>query len=150
MHDVAVFLDGLVSMGSHVTLERLEDFSGCDSSLSSHLFVFSSRWSGLGLGDGLSLLDSLHGVWVEFSVLASVSQWVLSLGQVKSDVLSGWSEDSLDLIGVDDSGHIGVGEDFLLDSVASLELGRLSEGSEMFVQGLEGGLGPDDESSCFS
>lgn len=148
VHDLAVFLDGLVSVGSHVGLEGLKDLSDGDSSLGGSLPIIG-RWGGSGLGDGLGLLDSLDGVWVESSVLGGVSQGVLSLSQVDSDVLSGGSENSLDLVGVDDSGDVGVGQDFLLDSVASLELGGLSEGPEVLVQGLKGRLGPDDEPSCF-
>ena len=57
-------------------------------------------------GDELSLLGS---EWVESVSDGSVGKWVLLGLIVNSDVSSGFSKFGLNLIGVDDSGKIGVG-----------------------------------------
>lgn len=61
--------------------------------------------------------------------------------------MSGGSNDALDGIRVDDLSDIRVSENGSVKSVSSLFFSSLSEGSEDFVEGSEGGLGPDDESS---
>jgi len=53
----------------------------------------------------------------------------------------------LNFVGVDDSGDISVGEDGSVEIVTSLSLRWDSVGTEDVVEGSEGGLGPDDESS---
>jgi len=69
------------------------------------------------------------------------------LGFVVSRVVLGSSDDRLDLVGVDDLGNVGVGEDGSVESVTVLLLRAESVCSEDLVQGLEGGFGPDDESA---
>ena len=62
-------------------------------------------------------------------------------------VLVSDSDNILDLIGVDDSGQIGVGEQGAVQLVSLLLLSGLSVRAEDVVQGLEGAGGPDDEST---
>jgi len=56
----------------------------------------------------------------------------------------------LDLVGVNESCEVRVGEDLLLEVISFLLDSGLSVGSEDFVEGLEGGGGPDHESSELS
>lgn len=66
---------------------------------------------------------------------------------MQNEVLSGGSNGRLDLIGVDDSGNIGVGQNGSLQLEVALLFSGLSVGSENGVQSGTGGLGPDDEST---
>lgn len=126
MHDLSVFFNSDIGVASNVLVESLQLFSGGDSSGNGDLLVFSGKGS-LGLGNSGGLLNSLSGERIELSVLCLVSQWVLSLALVHSDVLFGGSKNSLDFIRVDKSGNIGVGENFLGEFVATFEWGGLTE-----------------------
>jgi len=64
-----------------------------------------------------------------------------------SSVVLQWFNDGLDLIGINNSGQIRVGKDLLLEVISLLLDSGLGVGSENFVKGLEGGGGPDHESS---
>jgi len=57
---------------------------------------------------------------------------------VGDEVFLGGSHDGLDLVGVDDSGDVGVGEDGPLQLEVALLLASLSEGAEDGVQCLAG------------
>lgn len=122
---------------------------------SGHLLdLFSSA-----LGDSLdrslslslsSLLSKDRGVWVESLHHPGVLQWVDLGGSASLDLLLGWSDGGLDLVGVDDLGDIGVADNGGLDVVSSLQSGESSLGSEQVSQSLDGSLGPDAESSEMS
>lgn len=58
-----------------------------------------------------------------------------------------WLKDSLNFIGVDDSGQVRVGEDLLLKVISFLLYSSFCVGSENSIQGFEGRGGPDNESS---
>ena len=66
---------------------------------------------------------------------------------VEVDISPLGSDNSLDFIGIDDSGKVSVVEEGSLEEVALLELGRLFEAAEEVVESFEGFLGPDDESA---
>lgn len=87
----------------------------------------------------------MPGVGVELVEGLGVVEWVVLAGVVEDSVGLGGSDCALDLVGVDDSGDVGVG-DLAVGKVVSLLLhGRLGEGSEDIVELLEGALSPDDE-----
>jgi len=112
----------------------------------------------LGLKSFLSLLVVLFvgglfnlvkglGVWVELFKSLSVGEWVLSSSGDWSGIVSLWSDDALDFVGVDDLSDIRVGDQMSLEVVSRLALGGNSVGTENLVEGLESGLSPDDESA---
>lgn len=127
--------------------------------------VFLLLISSLGLGDtslGLkSEFSSLLVVFVGLSVHSSqdvvvgvqsfhssgVVQWVLLLLGVEGLVFSSASDSSLDGIGVDDLGNVGVGEGGSVQVVAALFLTSESVRTEDLVKGSESGFRPDDESA---
>lgn len=76
-----------------------------------------------------------------------VAKRVLLLDLMEGLVLVGHSDNVLDLIGVDDSGQVGVGEQGAVQLVSLLLLSGLSVRTEDVVQGLEGTGSPDDESA---
>lgn len=94
---------------------------------------------------GNLLLD--FGIWVQFEQSGVVLEWVLLLVGVLEGGLSGVSDDGLDLIGVDDSGQIGVAHAGSVEGVSGFLGSVIFEGSEDGVQGFEGGSGVDAESS---
>jgi len=101
----------------------------------------------LGLGEDLSLL---LGEWVEFGHHSLVGQWVLLGLIVDFDGGSHFSLFGLNLIGVDDSGKISAGHNVSVELVSGLLEGSISVGTEDGVEGLEGILGEDKESSEMS
>jgi len=64
--------------------------------------------------------------------------------------LFGVSDDGLDLIGVDDSGQIGVAHARSVEGISGFLGSVIFVGSEDGVQGFESGSGVDDESSDLS
>lgn len=62
----------------------------------------------------------------------------------------GVSDDGLDLIGVDDSGQIGVAHAGSVEGVSGFLGSVVFEGSEDGVQGFKSGGGVDDESTDLS
>lgn len=129
---------GLLGL-SLLSSELLRDSSlGLDVLLSSLSVLLVSLLSSLSLDSGEGV-ESVHNL--------SVSEGVLLLDFMEDNRLSGGSDDALDLIGVDESGEVGGGHDCSLELVALLLLSSLSVRSEDGVEGLEGVLGPDDESS---
>ena len=98
----------------------------------------------IGLSGGVLDKDS---VGVQSLEGLDVAQRVLLLDLMEGLVLVGDSDDILDLIGVDDSGQVGVGQQRAVQLVALLLLSGFSVRTENVVQGLEGAGGPDDESA---
>jgi hypothetical protein len=92
----------------------------------------------------LSRLDSLE--WVEFVHEGFVLEWVPSLSWVENLLLFLVSEDTLDLIRVDDGVDVWVRNDLSLESVVSLLSGSIL-GSELFGKLSHGTLGVNGESS---
>ena len=84
-------------------------------------------------------IESLHGT--------SVFKWVLLGLLVENSVGSDTSQLRLNLITVDDSGEISAGHEVSVEGVAPLFNTLGSVVSEDVVKGLEGVLGPDDESA---
>lgn len=75
-----------------------------------------------------------------------VGEWVL-LSVLDLGDSDGWSDGSLDFVGVDDSGDVSVGEDGSGELESFLLLSGISVGSEDVVQFSEGSFSPDGESS---
>lgn len=97
---------------------------------------------------GLLLLGSQDlGVGVEGIEELSVSQGVLLLSVVENDGGLSSSDLLLNLVRVDDSSEIRVGDHGSEELVSVLLEGGVSVGSEELVKGSEGALSPDDESS---
>jgi len=74
------------------------------------------------------LLD--FGIWVQFEQSGVVLEWVLLLVGVLEGGLFGVSDDGLDLIGVDDSGQIGVAHAGSVEGVSGFLGSGIFEGSE--------------------
>jgi len=106
---------------------------------------FLSLLSGFLVGLDGGGVDEL-GVGVEGEQGGLVGQGV-SLSGVQGGVVLGSVNDALDLVGVDDSGQVGVAHDASVQSVSLLLLTGVSVGTEDLVQLGEGALSPDDESS---
>ena len=62
-------------------------------------------------------------------------------------VLFNGVDNGLDFIRVDDSGNIGVGEDWSFKLVVRFFRASFTVGSENGVEGFEGGLSPDAETT---
>ena len=101
----------------------------------------------LGLGEELCLL---LGEWVKLVHHGLVGQWVLLGLVVGSDGGLDISQLGLNLIGVDDSSKISAGHNVSVELVSRLLEGTVSVGTEDGVEGLEGILGEDEESSEMS
>lgn len=119
-------------------------------------FLSSFRFLGLKSGGSLGLsfffelgnnFGMLLGEWVESLHDGLVGKWVLLVLVVSSNALSNLSQLGLNLVGVDDSGNIGAVHDGSVQSVSLLLLGDVGWGSKDGVEGLEGILGENDESS---
>jgi len=97
---------------------------------------------------GFSSLDSEDlAVWVEFFHSGLVSQGI-SLGASGSSWLFlGLLQNGLDGITVDKSVEVSSADNILLESVATLDVGSGLSVTEDLFEGIEGGLGPDAESS---
>lgn len=95
---------------------------------------------------GLSSAESL-GSWVESLHHGAVLEWVLLLLVVSADGGSDLSELALDLVGVDNSGEVGAVHHVSAELESTLLDTLLVVGSEDLVEGLEGVLGEDNESS---
>ena len=98
----------------------------------------------LELGEDLS---SLLSEWVELLHHSLVGKWVLLVLIVGSNAGSNFSKLGLNLIGVDDSADIGAAHDGSVESVTLLLLRDVGWGTENTVEGFEGVLGEDDEST---
>ena len=101
----------------------------------------------LGLGEDLCLL---LGEWVELLHHGLVGEWVLLGLVVNSDGGLEVSQLGLNLVGVDDSSEISAGHNVSVELVSGLLEGTVSVGTEDGVEGLEGILGEDEESSKMS
>jgi hypothetical protein len=128
-------LDGLLLF----LAERLEETSLFLKGLLSPLVGFLVSLSG-------GFLDEL-GVGVDLEEGGVVVQGVLLLSVVEDLGFLDWLDDGLDLVGIDDSGDISVGEDGSLEVVAEFLFSGVSEGAENVVELGKGGGGPDDESA---
>lgn len=117
----------------------------------SSLFLDSGLSLGLGFFLSLNsgLLDEL-GIWIKEELGIVVGEWILLLYGVCDFGVASWLDDTLDFVGVDDSGEIGVGHQWSLQLVIALLLGSISVGSEDLIEVLESGLSPDDESAHLS
>lgn len=113
--------------------------------LSLGLKSLSSDFLGL---TGLLFLAGLDGslVRVEGDLDGGHLERVSLLGEGDLDRRH-WAQDGLDLIGVDDTGQIGVGHERTRQVEAVLKFGALLVCAEDRIQLLEGTLGPDDESA---
>lgn len=87
------------------------------------------------------------GIWVQGFQSSGVSQWVLLLLGVDGSVFSLVSKSTLDGVGVDDLGNIGIGQDSSMEVISTLFLAGESVASEDLIKGLESRFSPDDESS---
>jgi len=117
------------------------------SSLGSLLLESGNAGSLSGLNSlGLSGAESL-GSWVESLHHSAVLEWVLLLLVVSADGGSDFSELALDLVGVDDSGEVGAVHHVSAELESTLLDTLLAVGTEDLVEGFEGVLGEDDESS---
>lgn len=112
----------------------------------------------LGLGDGLlgtvvggSVLSKNGGVRVELGHEGLVLEGILVGGAASLGLGLGGSESALDLIGIDDLGNVGVGDDAVHQTVV-LSLGSSTlESTESSLEGL--GLGcylPGRQTGCRS
>jgi len=101
----------------------------------------------LGGGENLCLL---LGEWVQFVHHGFVGEWVLLGLVVDSNRGLHVSQLGLNLIGVDDSGKISAGHNVSVELVSGFLEGTVSVGTEDGVEGLEGILGEDEESSKMS
>jgi len=90
------------------------------------------------------------GVRVKSLTGGVVGKWVLLSGGVEVEVSLLGSYNTLDFVRVDDLSDVWVGKERSLEVVSDLSLGGNSVGTEDLVEGLEGGLGPDDESTDLS
>ena len=89
----------------------------------------------------------LSGEWVESTHEGFVGEWVLLVLVVNSDVVSDISEDTLDGVGVDDSGKIGAFHNWSVESVSLLLNGVVGVVTEDGIEGSESGLSEDEEST---
>jgi len=126
-----LLLDGLLLVGGQQAALALE---GLLSSLSA-VFVGLSGGFLLDFGVGVEPVEEL--VVVE-GVLLSVLDLVVGLLG---------SDGGLDLVGVDDSGDVGVGEGGSVQVEAVSGLAAVLVGAEDLVELSEGGLGPEHQSS---
>lgn len=65
-------------------------------------------------------------------------------------MLLGWLNGSLDLVGVDDLGNVGMGQNAVLEMEVSSSLSFPGESSEVIVESLQSTLSPDAKSSDVS
>lgn len=75
-----------------------------------------------------------------------VLEWVLLLAS-NGDVVLDWLDGGLDFVGVDDSADVSVGQAGSVEGVVGFLDAILAVGAEDLVEGLEGGLGPDDQAT---
>merc|ERR1712130_292068 len=134
-------LSGSLSSGSSSGLVAVS--SGLSGTL---VFPTSKSLGGLHQSTS-SLFGSLHGTWAESLHGTGVSKWILLLSIVHSGWGSSVSDDGLDLIGVDDSLDVSVGEAWSLEGEVGEFLGLDSWGTEKTVEGHESRSGPDTEST---
>jgi len=124
-------------------------FKGSFGGLGSVAFSFSFGLGDLSLDTGglLSHFSEDGAVWVKFSHGSSVSEWIGLGSSGSSGLWFGGSDNALDGVGVDDSGQISGGDDFVLQSVSVFEGGGTFARSEVSFQSGESGLGPDAQST---
>jgi len=91
---------------------------------------------------GGSLLNS--GVWVQFEHSLDVFQWILLDGN-SLGCRSSWLQGGLDFISLKDSLEISIGHDWSWHGESLLVVGAVDS-----IEGLEGGGGPDAESTNVS
>jgi hypothetical protein len=96
------------------------------------------------------MLDVGSGVWVEPEGNLSVLEGVLLLDTGLSTTLLelatlGRADNGLDFGRVDETTNVGVGDDVGWEEVVLLLRGWGGSGSVDLVKGVEGGVGPDDE-----
>lgn len=97
---------------------------------------------------GFSSLDSEDlAVWVELFHSGLVSQRISLCASGSSGLFLGLFQDGLDGITVDKSGEVSGADNFLLQSVSSLDVGSGLAVTEDLFEGIEGRLGPDAEST---
>lgn len=155
-----MLLSGSLGNSVKISLDVVDPLTGVSFSLLDNLLLIS-RKSSLGseslLSGFSSFLVGFTGsltnescVGVKLVKSFSVVKGVVLVGSVKNSVLFAGSNGTLNLIGVNNSGDIGV-SNLTVRKTVSLLLGRsLSPSSENIVQLLEGSLSPDDESSDVS
>lgn len=97
------------------------------------------------LGEGTGLGSLSIRIQLEHNIL--VLERVSLLGEDGDATLEGGLEDRLHLIGVDDTGEVGVGHGAVGKVETILLLGWRVIGSEESVELIEGSLGPDAESA---
>jgi len=131
-------LVGLVSLLFISALALGETSLGLNGEFSLLSVVFVGSLFHLSKGNGVGV-QSFHS--------DGTLQGVLLLDVVKGLVFLLVSDGALDGVGVDDLSDISVGKDGSVEVVSSLTLSGISVSTEKFVEGLEGGFSPDDESS---
>jgi len=100
------------------------------------------------LGESVLLVGALDlGVWVESQSELGVGQRVLSVGVDRGKLVVLQSQDALDLIRVNDSAEIGVGDKRSGELVVVLVGGLLGVCSVDLVEAGESILGPDAETT---
>lgn len=153
-----MFVSSLLGDGVKISSDVLDPFAGRLSSfLADSLLLSSSLLAELFLSSLTSLLVGLSSLLSDLSTSGDksvvglvVGQGVGDLESVENSVSLGGSDGALDLVGVDDSGNIGVGDLIGGEGPALLLRASLSEGSEDVVELLEGAFGPDNESADVS
>ena len=146
---------GSLGDGADVSLNIRDPFSGVILSLSVNLGVLGTSLltdlflSGLSsfFIDASSCLPNESSVGVDFIQSLGVIKRIVLLGMVSGAVRFLLSDGTLNLIGVDNSGDIGVSHLMDGESPSFLLLTGLSVGTEDVVKFLESTFGPDDESS---
>lgn len=131
-----------VVVGNELSSVFSEGFSGSGSLLSSLGSVGLVVNGSLGFGCSSFLVIGVQEVHLGF-----VSEGVSLLSVVELCVSLFGSDDTLDFIGVDEAGEVGIGEEGSFEDVAFLADGGGGLSAEEVVESLEGGFGPDDESA---
>lgn len=153
-----VFVSSLLGDSVKISSDVLDPFAGRLSSfLADSLLGSSSLLAELFLSGLTSLLVGLSSLLSDLSTSGDksvvglvVGQGVGDLESVENSVFLGGSDGALDLVGVDDSADVGVGDLTGGEGPALLLRASLSVGSEDVVELFEGAFGPDNESADVS
>ena len=147
VEDVLGSLVGSFEAGVEGLVSNVSGVFSSSSGLGSLGLKFGSESLMEGISSSLVGSNSLLVEWVKSVSLGLVGEWVLSRLEVGSLRGSGWSQFSLDLVGVDDSGQVSAVHDTSVESVVALLLGVSGVASKDVVESFESILGEDNESS---
>lgn len=148
---------GVVGNGLEVSIHVANPLAGVALSLADDLLLGggeASLFSETGLAGGTAFLVGTSGSFADESGIGvdlvkslGVVEGVVLLGVVEDTIGLGSAEGGLDLVGVDDTSDVGIGDFAVGKGVALLLGGGLSPGSEDVVQLLEGTFSPDDKAT---